>query len=249
MKVHGVMMQALQSAFDVELAQKTLKRYDLVLNEFHASRFKACCNELGMFSEQMYINLYFLSTGKRLVEVKSKESIIKSFEKDATIPESVRFLVPRVLNALAFDIRSKKGAVHLKGVEPTEMDANLGIYAMSWSMSEILRNFSNATDEVVSSTISELMRSQLPYVENISGEIIVTANVSSALELLLLLSQAWLTGLTRFELGKRSKFNASTVSNSLNALNRQKFVHKSSGKLIFITGQGERYLIENLPPH
>ena len=48
-------------------------------------------------------------------------------------------MVPRIALAMIYDIRSKRGAVHVKEIDPRHIDVDLAVKAASWIMAELVR--------------------------------------------------------------------------------------------------------------
>lgn len=241
---HKDVQPSLERHLSPELARELLDRYGDALREFYSSHFKACCNELGMLTEHIFICLHYIQTRQRLSEVKNKSKLLIDLENNTALPEAFRILIPRIANALVYDIRSKKGAVHIKGVEPWRMDAGLGVTAISWIIAEFLRTDDKLDEATVSARIEAIMSAQLPLVEVIAGEVIVTTSVPPKTELLLLAAKAGPAGLTRRELGLQAKCSPSRVTEGVQALIKERLMHQAGDARYHITGTGRKAVSE-----
>jgi hypothetical protein len=88
----------------------------------------------------------------------------KRFESLSSFPDSVRFHIPRILDAL-YGIRNKRGVSHLGGdVDPNHMDAIFVVSACDWVMAELVRIFHGLTTEEAQKLVESLVTKQLPIV-------------------------------------------------------------------------------------
>jgi len=145
-------------------------------------------------------------------------------------------------------MRSKRGGVHVKEIDPREIDAALATHAASWIVAEFLRLYHKSAEADVQRAMQSLMHSHIPFVETFGDEVVVTRKVTAEAELLLLLSKAEPHGLDRRALGKASKFAAPSVTRALQSLAHpdQRFVHLTSDGRYRITGSGAAHLAQTL---
>src|SRR5258705_2064310 len=104
-----------------------------------------------------------------------------------------------------YEVRSKRGAVHVKGVDPRHIDASLAVHAAAWVLAEFLRLYHSTDEQVVAEAMAALMRGHVPFVEAFGDELVVTRRVSCDVEELLLLAVAVGEGLAPTALGKADK--------------------------------------------
>jgi hypothetical protein len=188
----------------------------------------------------------FVRTGTLPVEIKNALQTVNLIEQDASLDEALRFIVPRAAYGAMYTLRTKRNAVHVKGIDPQPIDASLCVQTASWSIAELLRLFHTDDPILIADTMAGLTRNSLPYVEKIEQETIVTGNVSCEVELLLLLANWKATGADRRLLGESSKFKPSSVTGALDKLQRRKFVHRSGKGIFHITGTGELELARQM---
>ena len=100
----------------------------------------------------------FIRTGTAPLEIKSVAGTVKVIEGDTTVPEPLRYLVPRVGQMAIYEVRSKRGAVHVKDVDPRHIDANLAVHAAAWVLAEFLRLYHSSDERVVAEAMAALMR-------------------------------------------------------------------------------------------
>lgn len=93
----------------------------------------------------------------------------RSFESLSAFPDSVRFHVPRILNAL-FTIRNKHGVGHVGGdVDPNHMDALFVVAAADWVMAELLRIFHDVSTEEAQDMVEALISKRLSVIWEVGG--------------------------------------------------------------------------------
>jgi hypothetical protein len=201
-------------------------------------------NNAGLFSEHVLCALVFDATGSVPKEIKNFSEAVKLVEKSSINSEALRLLIPRILGSSVYDLRSKRGAVHVKGVDPQKRDAVLAVTASSWALAELLAEYGNVVGSQLDTVIASLMRRKLPLIEHINGDAVVTADVPTHLEALLIID-GHPKGVSRRELGKLVKRSPSSVTHALTKLGDERLAHQSSG-LWFITGRGEESIAKLL---
>jgi hypothetical protein len=179
-------------------------------------------------------------------EIKSVATTIKGLENDATLPEPLRFLIPRVLYGMIYNLHSKRNAVHVKQIDPRSIDVAMTVSAASWVIAELLQIYHVSDEEIVREGMLALTRTSIPFIEALGGETFVGWKVKPAIELLLLLAPARPNGMTRKALGISAKCSQSAVTKGLQALEAERHVHQSGSGGYFITSSGEAHLVEQL---
>lgn len=238
----------LSGSIEPDVVRALLGSYEKVVVEYRAGAIEECLTQAGKFVEHTLRAVEFLRTGSAPREIRNAAETVKLIEKDKSLPESLRLLIPKVAHAMIYEIRSKRGAVHVKEIDPRRIDAALSVQSASWIIAEFVRLFHVDSESAVEDAMASLMRVELPLVERLGGETIVTANVSCATELLLLLAQAEPGSLDRTSLGASSKYGSSTVSKTLQRLRGDRLIHRSGDGKYHLTGPGERRLADDLRP-
>jgi HEPN domain-containing protein len=228
---------ALSTKLPTALVNSILSTFTDSVTKLNSGDYDNCLVKAGLFSEHVLRALVFDATGSVPKEIKSVNDAIKLIEKSGINSEALRVLVPRILGSSAYDLRSKRGAVHVKGVDPQRRDAVLAVTACSWTLAELLTEYGNISGSRLDNVISSLMRRKLPLVETINGDAVVTANLPTHFEALIIIDGRP-DGISRRELGKLVKRSPSSVTHALTKLNDERLAHQSSN-LWFITGKGE----------
>ena len=244
--MRDALIRDLSISIDPKVAADLVDSYEALVGAFRRGDLDDCLRVSGLFVEHALRAVEFVRTGAAPPEIKSVSATVKAIEADAMINESLRFLVPRVAQMAVYEIRSKRGAVHVKGVDPRHIDATLAVHAAAWVLAEFLRLYHSSDEQAVAEAMAALMRGHVPFVEIIAGERVVTRKVTCDVELLLLLAGSVGEGLDRTTLGRASKFASQRVTETLQRLSKDRCVHKAREGKYHITGPGEQYLAEQV---
>ena len=79
---------------------------------------------------------------------------------------------------MVYEVRSKRGAVHVKEIDPRTIDAALCVQPASRVMAELLRLYHVDGEADVTEAMAALMRSHIPLVEAFGDETVVTARTT-----------------------------------------------------------------------
>jgi hypothetical protein len=116
------------------------------------------------FVEHTLRAIEFIRTGTAPNEIKSAQQTVKDIEKDTGLPQGLRLLVPRIAHSMIYDVRSKRGAIHVKEIDPRGIDAALSVQAASWVIAELLRLYHSDDEATVTVALQSLMRPHIPLV-------------------------------------------------------------------------------------
>jgi hypothetical protein len=234
--------KSLSTKIEVGILKALLDAYQKMVLEKRIGGRDESLTQAGKFVEHTLRAIQFIRTGITLSEIKRPAELVKEISKDETIPESLRALIPAIAYSMIYEVRSKRGAVHVKEIDPREIDVVLSVQAASWIIAELVRLYHVADEASVADAMASLMRAELPFVETIGGEVVVTAKVSCPVEILLLIARTSPVGIARRQLGLSSRNTATTISKTLQRLNTEKLIHQTADGLFHITGPGERHL-------
>lgn len=244
--MRSLVLSSLQRAIDPSVVSDLLETHDKLMAEFRKGDAEAALNASGKFVEHVLRGLEGLRTGAAPKEIKSVAAAIKSIEADASLPESLRILVPRIAGAMLFDVRSKRGAAHVKEISPRKIDASFAVHAASWILAELLRLYHTADESAVAEAMATLVRGNLPLIEKFGDEIVVTTPLPSDTEILLMIAEAEPNGIDRTGLGLCVKHSPSAITRALQRLDGQRYIHKTKAGAFHITGPGEAELVTRL---
>jgi hypothetical protein len=204
--MHDVICQNLSVAIDPAIVTQLVVTYERVISKFRTGDLDGCLVTAGKFVEHALRAIEFIRAGTAPREIKSPSETIKQIEKDQNLPESIRILMPRIAYSMIYEVRSKRGAVHVKDLDPRHIDGSLAVQAASWVIAEFLRLYHSGNEDEVAEAMAVLMRGHVPFVEVFGDEQVVTKNVPCSLEILLLLSRASPNGLDRKAVGRLTKY-------------------------------------------
>jgi hypothetical protein len=241
-----VIEKNLSVSIDRLVVAALLKSYEAVVGEYRKGDLDGCLNNAGKFVEHTLRAIEHVRTGQAPAEIRSPASVVQEIGKDKSLPETLRVLVPRIAYAMVYEVRSKRGAVHVKEIDPRQIDASLCVQSASWIVAELLRLFHIDSEASVTEAMATLMRAEIPLVEVFDGEVAVTAKVTCELEMLLLIARSAPHGTDRRSLGGWSKFSPVKVTRAIQKLEVECLIHKTRDGLFHITGPGERYLTNEL---
>jgi hypothetical protein len=243
-----LLLKNLSLSIEPKVVVALVGSYEKLQAKFKKGDLDGCLAEAGKFVEHTLRAVEHIRTGVAPAEIKSAHQTVKEIEKDSRLPESLRILMPRIAHAMIYDIRSKRGGMHVKEIDPRQIDAALAAQAASWVMAEFVRLYHDGAEQAIARAMLDLMTGHVPFIEQFGDESVVTRKVPCNIELLLLLTRAGSEGLDRGALGKSSNFSPPTVTRTVQRMDELRQVHRSRGGKIHITSTGERelsaYLIE-----
>lgn len=244
--MRALISASLKTAFDPAIVDDLLDSYEKLVGEYRKSDPEATLNAAGKFVEHLLRAIEGVRTGLAPQEIKSIAATVKSIEADTKIPEPLRLLIPRIASAAVYDVRSKRGAAHVKGIDPRHIDASLAVNATSWILAELLRLYHAADEGAVAAAMVALVQDNLPLVEQFDDELIATTPMHAETEVLLMVSAAEPKGSDRRGLGIRVKHPPPAVTRAVQSLEKRRHIHKTKAGLFRMTGPGEHSLVERL---
>jgi hypothetical protein len=234
----------LSSKIDPQVVKDMLNAYEGVIHKHRALDAEAALTRAGKFVEHVFRALEFIRTGVAPAEIKSPAATARILENDTNLPEAIRMLLPQIALAMIYDVRSKRGAVHVKEIDPRGIDVDLAAKAASWIMAELIRLYHVDDESAVRLEMVSLTRATFPLLESIDGEDFVSRNVPAWVEIQLLLGRKGNEGATRTQLGKMAKRDASAVTKALKSLEKDRLVHQTERGVYHLTGAGEANLMK-----
>ncbi|MBT9170689.1 MAG: hypothetical protein DDT18_01034 [Actinobacteria bacterium] len=218
---------------DKKLVENFLYSYDEISKEFVSRDPIGLLQNVGLFIESTFriIEHIIFKQHTPLISSLSIENLIKKLEK-AKGAEGLRIHAARLSRAV-YDFRSRKKSVHLKEVDPQEIDANLVFNIATWIFIEILKELKVKEAE---SAIKLLFTRKIPLVQEVDGILRTTNPNLLGTERILLLLYSKSLGLTEEELlegTKRKIKNKNHLRINLNNLDTKDMVHhKKDGRWI-----------------
>ncbi len=150
-----------------EVLDRLESSYNNVKKNFRENRFEPSELNGAKFCEAVF-RLLEWHTSKSYTRfgtsIKDFTSAVKRFEQMSTFSDSVRFHIPKILDAL-YGIRNKRGVGHLGGdVNPNQMDAIFVASACDWIMAELVRIFHQLSTEEAQKLVQDLVTKKIPII-------------------------------------------------------------------------------------
>lgn len=234
----------LASKIEPRVVADILNAYEGLIQKHRALDAEAALTRSGKFVEHIFRALEFIRTGTAPKEIKSPAATAKLLENDTSLPESIRMLIPRIALAMIYDVRSKRGAVHVKEIDPRGIDVDLAAKAASWIIAELIRLYHVSDENAVQSEMTALTRATFPLLESIDGEDFVSKKVPPRVEVQLLLGRKGGEGASRAQLGKMAKCDAPRVTEAIQGLAKDRLIHLTEKGIYHLTGSGEADLMK-----
>lgn len=226
------------------LATELVEAYEQLIAKHRGADHEGALTKAGRFVEHGFRFIEHIRTGTTPAEIKHVATTMKLIEKDTSLPDSLRLLIPRVAHGMIYDLRSKRNAVHVNETDPTAIDVALTVAAAGWIVAELLRLYHKSDEKAVADAMLALTRGTIPMVESINGETFVGKTVPAKFEVLLLLAHAKPKGLNRTALGIAAKCSQPSVSTVLKALGSDRKIHFGGDQSYYITSTGEQVLAQ-----
>lgn len=231
----------LSSHIEASITHELIETYEELLSKHRSRDLEGALTKAGRFVEHTLRAIEYLCTSKTPTEIKSVQQTIRQLENQTALPESLRLLIPRVVGMI-YSLRSKRDAVHVKEIDPIQIDVSLVVSAASWVIAELIRLYHVSDEKDVVSAMNILSRTAIPMIEAIDGEVFVGQKVPAVMEMLLLLAHARPLGMSRKELAKSAKCSQSSITTALKSLLNDRYVHLANSNCYFITSEGEQHL-------
>ena len=243
--MQNTVIENLSAHIPESIVNDLLQTHSEVTGSYRSGDLQNVLTKAGRFVEHTLRALEYLCSNKVVNRIKSVSEAINDLEQQTVLPESLRLIVPRVCNAI-YCVRSKRNAVHVNEIDPTQIDAAYVVATLNWVLAELVRIYHVSDEKLVKGTMDALSKSTLPLIEEIDGEHFVGKWVPAEVELLLLLTSAGSTGMTRRDLGKSAKCSPPSVTKGLKRLVQNRYVHLTNANLYVLTSHGQLYLAERL---
>jgi hypothetical protein len=180
----------LKSASDEILAKSIIDSYKEITENFVLEKWKYAELDAGHFVEAIRRFLELKLFGKYTPVNKKlsnfSNTILDAYE-NANGDESYRIIIPRALHSI-YTVRNKRGAGHLTGVSPNEMDAAFILYSTKWVLAELVRINSTLNPDETLAMISSIVERQIDLIWKHDGIVrILNINMPKNLQVLVLL--------------------------------------------------------------
>jgi hypothetical protein len=241
-----VVVTNISSTINADVVKAVFDQYEKLVTAYRKGDAEGALNASGKFAEHALRGIEgYRTKSSPLAEIKNFRQTLEGIQRDRDLPEPVKVSIADALSMI-FNIRSKRGAAHVKEIDPKHIDAALAVQSASWVLAELIRLFHTEDERGVAQAMAFLMRGNLPLIESFDDEHVVTTPLTCDLELLLQLARAQPEGLDRRTLGLLIKQSPSAITRNIQRLEQQRYIHQTRAGIFHITGPGEKYLSEQL---
>jgi hypothetical protein len=235
------------------LAKLLVNSYVEMQQRYFSGDWKPAELDGGQFCEAVARALYQVDTGNVSTELPGK--ICDYLLDKGKVPglhkldRKDRDHFCRVLQT-TYKFRSDRGVAHISPTHDANYaDASLIVMNVKWMFAEFLRLAWNSDRNKVAAIIEAITQLEHPLVHELDGKpLVLSTNLSTAEEVLVLLSRSAGGQLTRDELKSYVKSTPNAVSTAIYRLTSSREVRVSDAGEIVITPPGERRVREVIIP-
>lgn len=162
----------LSGKLPAEIVTHLLNEYQQIKTQFQLRRFKPSELDGARFAECVLRLLEHLDSGAFTpfgVHLKDTDKIIRRALESTSLPESMRFFVPRLARVM-FDVRSKRDVAHVGGeVSPNFSDSLLICHCADWIMTELVRIYHTGSIDQARRIVQTINEIRVPVVAEVDG--------------------------------------------------------------------------------
>lgn len=168
-------VRALLRSLPDELVDELLDEFEELRRRFILRDWGPSELNGGRFAEATLRVLEWMMNGTytRLGTQLNRTSIINRVTNNTSLPEGFRFHVRRAADLL-LDVRNRRDVGHLAGdIDVNRMDSELVLRLCSWILAEMVRELGQSHPEDAQNLIDKLSVEQVPWIEEIDGDLLV----------------------------------------------------------------------------
>ena len=167
--MYAQVKSALQGAIPETLVVPLLDHHRVLKTSLLLGDWERCLVRAGKLAEAVMRIVRHLRTGRTVSRIQVQNEI-QAAEQDTNLPGGLRIMIPRHVRVL-YDHRSKRGGAH-SSFDPNEMDSRVVGSIADWILAELLRLYGQASPGEAMKLVEGLTRRQVPYVEEIDGDLV-----------------------------------------------------------------------------
>lgn len=240
------LLKVFKGVIDPILVRRLIENYQNIKQNFWLGKDEECIEKVGKFVEIIIRVLEYITT-KNFTPFEDELKVsgsIKNFEKFPKngFSESIRIMIPRVLNSL-YTFRSKRGGAHIKGVNPNHIDATYVVSACDWVMAEFIRLYHTENEKKIQRLIKSIVDKRVPLIEEFGEDLkILDPSLSVPDKILIILYKKHPNFVSIDELREWIKTKTPThINTALKRLDDKGFIYRKN-KESFITRKGVSYV-------
>lgn len=179
---------------------------------------------LGKFVETFVQCLQLIAEGKHDAKPKVDSYLNTRVEYEAALPDGLRFCGGRIARSM-YTLRNKRNIAHKGEVDPNTVDLAFVHQGAAWIMAEMIRCASGVTMEEAGALIELVQAPVGTLVEEIDGTRLVHADVSTRVEILVLLHSHYPDRVALADIQKTTgSRSAASVRSRLSELRNDKLI-------------------------
>ena len=192
----------------------------------------------GKFVEVFVQCLQQISRGSHDAQASVDKYLNTKVENDTALPDGLRFCSGRIARAI-YTLRNKRNIAHKGEVDPNTFDLAFVHQAAAWIIAEMIRCASGVTMAEAGSLIELLQAPVGTLVEEIDGVRLVHANVSTRVELLILLHSHYPERVLMVDIKETlSRRSASSIHGRIGDLKSEKLIFGDNASGYRLTAPG-----------
>lgn len=176
------LINALSPPLPHDVVEKLSDEYLELKRQFFLGHYAPSELDAGRFSECVLRIVQHQGTGtytplgESLRRTSSTDAIIRRAENNTALPDTIRFLIPR-LTRVILDVRNKRDVAHVAAhISPNLADSQLLCQCADWILVELVRNYCGTSIEDARKLVRSINEVKIPIVAEVDGFVRVQAS-------------------------------------------------------------------------
>lgn len=243
---------ALIAKLPTDIVKALLDEYLYIKHQFFLRRFQPTELNAARFSECVLRLIEHLDMGSYTPFGKQLDSerIIGRAGNNISLPEGVRFFIPRLVRVL-LDVRNKRNVAHVGGeVNPNYSDSLLVLHTADWILIEIIRNYHTNTIDEARKIVESINEIRVPIIAEVDGFVRVqNTSLKAEDKALIIIYYKQPNKVNDKDLVKWAKYSNLSVFRSkvLEKLDKEALIHYDNGYCTLLP-KGVAYVEKNIDP-
>jgi hypothetical protein len=193
----------------------------------------------GKFVETFVQCLQQIGTGSYTAKP-DVDRYLRDVEGDAKLPEGLRICAARIARSI-YTLRNKRNIAHKSEVDPNSIDLRFCYDAARWILSELVRYATGLPMHEAGAIIDLVQAPVASLVEEINGTRLIHADVSTRVELLILLHSHYPDPISLRQIGKSMELRSlSAIRGGIAELRKDKLIYGDPKHGYRLTQPGHR---------
>ena len=171
-----------------ELLNELIDNWNEAKRQYYLGNRDQCITEAGKFSENWVRLLYFIDNDNYPPENMKFDKYKNKLKNESNLPKEIR-LTFLLLVEVIYRMRNSRHAAHTGHVEYNPGDDIITLETMSWTILEMISNFTNVSDAELKQIRELILIPKIPKIDVIAGKaVILDRNLSCPDSILVLLT-------------------------------------------------------------